>query len=640
MTGNGRPRFPRTIYALLLALCVAITAGVLLSAILLRGHFQARALRDLGLPLLAALVAVSALALRGWWLELLAGRRAAEETARQAEEEMRELREERRELARLREMRQTEQRWLAHLRDEVAVAQKTRGALGADDVRGLVLRIAMNLLDAQKGLLLTRTDEDGDGNLDLVAAIGFDNDPSDSAVTQRLAASVLRRDEILHEDDSSAIGHDARTPADAEIANLVAIPVYIAEEFSGVVVCANRDGGFAECDDEVLLALGDHTGAILQNGRLHGELRNAYLGTVALLSEAIGAKDPLLKGHSEDVAGLVAAVAHRLGIEPARREELLFGSLLHDIGKLGVSEQILLKPGALTPEERKAVELHPRIGFRMVQRVPALRAIAPAVLHHHERIDGAGYPSGLRGDAIPLEARIVAVADCFSAMTQDRPYRKAMSREDACEELIRGAGTQWDPAVVEVFVEELRLRAGRGESESESVLVGAPDDAELDVLRAADGPMLGTGAVELTDPLTLLYSHRYFHEQAAIEARRAVLQGVGFAVVVGRLVRLSELNRDDGFAAGDEALRALGAAFERAAASRPGTLAARVSGSRVGLLATGVSPEEAESWVAAELPDEHEVALTAVAWQHGEDGFAVIGRAKATPGAVRADSGA
>ena len=362
--------------------------------------------------------------------------------------------------ARTEQARRMEKEWSRELREQVSRLHRENGLLGSGDVRELVLRIAVELLDAEKGLLLSREDLDGDGDLELVSSLGFDADPSHSAVTQRLAGRVLERDEIIHEDDLAEIDRERRTPADEEITNLVAIPVFIADEFSGVIVCANRDGGFAECEDDVLLALGDHTGTLLQNGRLHGQLRGAYLATVNVLAQAIEAKDPFLKGHSEDVAALVAAVADRVGVDRSRREELVFGSLLHDVGKLGISERILLKPGALTPEERTAVELHPRIGFRMVERVPALKAIAPAVLHHHEHFDGNGYPTGLRGEAIPLEARIVAVADCYSAMTMDRPYRGAMTSEEACEELLAGAGTQFDPEIVRIFVEEVRRGAG------------------------------------------------------------------------------------------------------------------------------------------------------------------------------------
>jgi HD-GYP domain-containing protein (c-di-GMP phosphodiesterase class II) len=180
---------------------------------------------------------------------------------------------------------------------------------------------------------------------------------------------------------------------------------------------------------------------VLQNARLRGELRGSYLATVSVLADAMEAKDPFLRSHSDEVSTYVAAVADRLGLDYRRREELIFGSLLHDIGKIGISERILLKPVELTPEERRIIELHSRIGYQLAQQVPTLRPIAPAILYHHEHFDGSGYPSGLRGEEIPLEARIICVADAFCAMTSDRTYRERLSAEDACVELERNAGT-------------------------------------------------------------------------------------------------------------------------------------------------------------------------------------------------------
>jgi HD-GYP domain-containing protein (c-di-GMP phosphodiesterase class II) len=195
----------------------------------------------------------------------------------------------------------------------------------------------------------------------------------------------------------------------------------------------------------LLLAVGNHAGTALHNARLQGELRASYLATVDMLVRAIEAKDPILRGHSEEVSGYIAAVADRFDLEPARRENLVFGSLLHDIGKIGIIERILLKPAPISPEERAVVELHPRIGCRLVQQVPALRPIAAAIHHHHEHFDGGGYPSGLRGEQIPLEARIICVADAFSPMVSDRIYREPLSPERACAELSAAPGRSSTP---------------------------------------------------------------------------------------------------------------------------------------------------------------------------------------------------
>ena len=163
------------------------------------------------------------------------------------------------------------------------------------------------------------------------------------------------------------------------------------------------------------------------------------------------AADLGLRLHSEEVATLAVRIAVRMGFDARRCEHLLLGALLHDVGKLGVSARILMKPGRLTATEFALVKQHPGIGHRVVVRIPTLAPAAPAVRHHHERYDGRGYPDGLAGTDIPLEARIVAVADAYSAMVADRPYRRGRSGEEAYAELVRCAGTQFDPEVVTAF---------------------------------------------------------------------------------------------------------------------------------------------------------------------------------------------
>jgi diguanylate cyclase (GGDEF)-like protein len=520
---------------------------------------------------------------------------------------------------------EAEREWHRELRRQVIEAHHQRGPLGdTDDIRALVLRIAVQLVEADKGLLLSRTDEDGDGDLDLVAYEGFEHDPSHAEIAQRFAGRVLERDETIREDSPRHQRDDAS--ADSEIRNLVAIPIYIRDRFSGVVVCANRDGGFEALDDDVLLALGDHAGAVLDNSRLQGELRGAYLGTVRVLAEAIQAKDLFLRGHSEEVSRYVAAVADKLGIETRRREELVFGSLLHDVGKIGISERILLKPDALTPEERTLIELHPRIGYRLIEQVPALKPIAPAVLHHHERYDGDGYPEGLAGEDIPIEARIICVADSFSAMTAERPYRGRMSLEQACGELERCAGTQFDPRVVDAFCEEVRRDPFGGDGRATDPM----GDPEVDRHREGQEPVLGFGAHAIVDNLTLLYSHRYFHETAEKAAARANEGADPFAVVLVELTEVAHLNRLEGYTAGDEAIRLAAKAVQRAAVLCGGT-ACRYSGRRLALVAPGTSADSATrlaSMIAGDLQGGARVAVGTAVWQPGDSGFDVVARAR------------
>ena len=171
------------------------------------------------------------------------------------------------------------------------------------------------------------------------------------------------------------------------------------------------------------------------------------------LSRAIESRDPHAEGHSERVTELAVAVARRLRWGDDEIETLELGGVLHDIGKVAISQEVLCKPASLTPEEREEVEVHPSVGAVLVERwQPALGAV-PYVLYHHERWDGRGYPRGLACDEIPLGARLLAIADAFDAMTSRRAYREALPPHVACAELERCAGTQFDPELVEAFLD-------------------------------------------------------------------------------------------------------------------------------------------------------------------------------------------
>ncbi len=189
-----------------------------------------------------------------------------------------------------------------------------------------------------------------------------------------------------------------------------------------------------------------------QMHRRYLSLREAYADTVRSLVAAIEAKDPYTKGHSVRVARFAVAVAHEMSLNDSVVQRLEYAALLHDLGKVGISRSVLSKRGALTDDEYDWIKQHPDIGARILESVPFLDDVRPIVQAHHGRVDGGGYGMGLRGDDMPLEARILAVADSFDAMTAERPYRTAMSVPDAVGELRANGGTQFDAVVVEALI--------------------------------------------------------------------------------------------------------------------------------------------------------------------------------------------
>lgn len=183
--------------------------------------------------------------------------------------------------------------------------------------------------------------------------------------------------------------------------------------------------------------------------------RAAHQATIRALVQAVDIKDEYTRGHSERVGQASMMIARELGMDDERVEVLRFAGILHDVGKLGVPTRLLRKDGPLTPEERRVIELHPEYGHEMVRGIGFLGEARAAVLHHHERLDGSGYPYGLRGSQIPESARVVAVADAFDAMTSTRCYRRARPVPAALEELERCAGAQFDPRMVAALVQAL-----------------------------------------------------------------------------------------------------------------------------------------------------------------------------------------
>jgi putative nucleotidyltransferase with HDIG domain len=213
-------------------------------------------------------------------------------------------------------------------------------------------------------------------------------------------------------------------------------------------------------DDEILLGnIAAQLATAEENHRLNQDVERTYIDTIAALALAVEAKDPYSAGHSKRVGYYAERIAEIMGLDEETCLLIREGGVLHDVGKIGIKDAILLKPAPLNDEEQLIMHQHPVIGEAILKPLRSLRRVAEMVRHHHERYDGQGYPDGLKGEAIPLAGRILLVADAYDSMVTDRPYRKRLSDEVAKQELLKGRGTHFDPGVVDAALKMIEERA-------------------------------------------------------------------------------------------------------------------------------------------------------------------------------------
>jgi diguanylate cyclase (GGDEF)-like protein len=256
---------------------------------------------------------------------------------------------------------------------------------------------------------------------------------------------------ILVNDVSLEPAYESTSETDATRAELVA-PIWVAGRLWGCVnIEEDHTQAFDDDDARLVQMVADQVGAALRSAQLYEQLERAYLGTAEALAAALEAKDATL-GETSSIIAWCAEVGARLGMDEESLRDLRYGAALHDIGKIAVPSQILDKPGALDAGERAIMERHPLVGEQILAPVEFLTGVATLVRHTRERFDGTGYPDGLSGTEIPLGSRIIAACDAFDAMTHDRPHRGALTEADALAQLRAGAGSQFDPRVVEALL--------------------------------------------------------------------------------------------------------------------------------------------------------------------------------------------
>ncbi|MFW6059164.1 MAG: HD-GYP domain-containing protein [Phycisphaeraceae bacterium] len=271
------------------------------------------------------------------------------------------------------------------------------------------------------------------------------------AIGQQIMECIGERREPMVVDDTRELAVEGLS----EIADdLIVIPLRSEKQRLGILFGSNKlDGAtLTSVDSKLCDSLANSLTIFLENRMLYDDMQAMFLGTLHALTSAIDAKDSYTHGHSERVALMGRKLAEAAGLDTHTCERVYIAGLVHDVGKIGVPERVLCKPGKLTAREFDLVKMHPEIGGRILQDIRQMEDLLPGVLYHHERWDGAGYPQGLAGEDIPLFGRLLGLADAFDAMSSDRTYRAAMQFDHVIAEVRRHAGTQFDPQLAELFV--------------------------------------------------------------------------------------------------------------------------------------------------------------------------------------------
>lgn len=238
------------------------------------------------------------------------------------------------------------------------------------------------------------------------------------------------------------------------VSSLMCAPLKSKESLVGIIELTSAEPTVYAAEDLKLFStLASQAAVQIENSVLYQELKNAFYTMVYTLAETIEKRDPYTGNHTKRVMEYSLAVGKTIGMSEDELTRLELAAVLHDIGKIGVRDNVLLKQGKLTDDEFHQIMQHPELGGQILSRISQLRDIIPGVVQHHERFDGKGYPEGIFGEQIDLAARIIAIADTFDAMTTDRPYRRGFSFEEAFEEVRRNSGTQFDPKIVDAFFE-------------------------------------------------------------------------------------------------------------------------------------------------------------------------------------------
>lgn len=298
------------------------------------------------------------------------------------------------------------------------------------------------------------------------------SDDTELVVSNTILQSAVRRKVALISSDAlvdERFSH-SRSIVEAAVRSAMCVPLISRGQVLGICYMDSpRKNRFDKPDLALASAIALKAGAAVHNARLYEDLRQLFYNTVETLVRTIQAKDQYTSGHSTRVSRYALLIADKLGLTTKEKHQLYLASMLHDIGKIGVPDELLNHPGRLSREEMERVRSHVVLGASMLEKLGEMHPIVPLIRHHHEAWDGSGYPDGMKGEEIPLISRIVAVADMYDAMTSDRPYRTRRSHQVAVDEIKRVSGVKIDPNVASAFLAVLEELAPQEAHETEEL---------------------------------------------------------------------------------------------------------------------------------------------------------------------------
>ena len=330
-----------------------------------------------------------------------------------------------------------------------------------EDLYQLVVRTTMDTLQAQVGYIILYDADHGE--LKVINLAGH-RDPNVSAMRVPMKPSsvsswvIQNSKPLLIADITQTPEFDMVSPLGFERKTLICAPLMVKDEIIGTLTVVNKLNStvYNHEELELLSTIAAQASIAIKNAMLYDEQQKTYLNTIQALVSAIEASDSYTRGHSERVTRFSLALARKLELPQNRLKVIERAAILHDIGKIGIDLSLLHKEERLTGEDVAELQLHPTIGMKILEPIEFLHDVRLCIGQHHERYDGKGYPNSLAAEELLLESRILAIADAFDAMTSDRPYRKALKLEVAIRELAENAGTQFDPALVPIFIKLLK----------------------------------------------------------------------------------------------------------------------------------------------------------------------------------------